>query len=216
MRSWLNIDPAADFGATADLQADVLVLDLRHTPFDREAVVATASRWKETRPESPLSFLLPPFRAGHVMAAIEDAGSSRADSVILFETESGADIQRLDVLLRIQEIRNERSPREIKIIALPGPEGILSAASFLHCSERLAGLARQSDPHPGSDRARLAAATLALVASAGSLMAIDSESHAQDETTLRSECRVARENGFRGKLTRHPWQLTIINQSFQP
>jgi len=213
IRSWLIVGPSADMSTIHAAGADRLVLDLTGSPESWGAVAGFCKAWAELDPDQPPAFLLPSFASMRTEVAAEYAIRAGAVTVLLGGTRNGAEVQRLAVVLRVEELRCGRPPGSTAIVALADAAGILAAASFERCSERLLGLGWELDLDPLSDTARLARAAIGLAASAIGVMAIDAVSPTGN-TSFQAECRIARENGFAGKLSRRFDQIQIINHVF--
>ncbi|SMF69529.1 citrate lyase subunit beta / citryl-CoA lyase [Xaviernesmea oryzae] len=213
-RSWLIVEPSAEPAAVQSAGADRILLDLTGSSVSWQAVSEFSKAWSDMEPDQPLSFLLPPFLSGRTETAAGNAVRAGAVSVFLSGARSGAEVQRLDVILRVEEIRGGDAPGGTAIVALANAAGMLAAASFERCSRRLRGIGWEAQGGPLSDTARLARATIRLAASAAGVVALDAVSPTGDDAAFRSECLAARENGFAGKLSRQSRQIPIINHVF--
>ncbi|MCC2610182.1 hypothetical protein [Neorhizobium petrolearium] len=213
IRSWLIVEPSADMATVHAAGADRLVLDLTGSSESWESVAGSCKAWAELDPDHLPAFLLPPFASMRTEVAAEYAIRAGAVTVLLGGTRNGAEVQRLAVVLRVEELRFGRPPGSTGIVALADSAGILAAASFERCSDRLYGLGWEQDFDPLSDATRLARATIGLAASTIGVMAIDAVSPTRNGP-FQSECRIARENGFTGKLSRRLDQIQIINHIF--
>ncbi|MGK6316787.1 hypothetical protein [Neorhizobium sp. DT-125] len=213
-RSWLIVEPFTDAAAAHSSGADRILLDLTGPSASWQAVSGFCRVWVDMEPDQPLSFLLPPFLSGRTEIAAERAVRAGAASVFLSGARNGAEVQRLDVALRVEEIRGGRAPGGTAIVALAHAAGMLAAASFERCSARLEGIGWEAQGDPFSDTARLARATIGLAASAAGVVALDAVSPTDDDTAFRSECLTAQESGFAGKLSRQNRQIPIINHVF--
>ncbi|CDZ66681.1 Citrate lyase beta subunit [Neorhizobium galegae bv. orientalis] len=214
IRSWFIVDPSAKAATVHSAGADVVVLDLTDVPESRNAVGDFCRAWADLAPAAELAFLLPAFSSARTEAAIDLAIRYRAASVVLPGARSGAEVQRLDMALRVAEIRAGLAPGKAQIVALADAAGILAASSFARCSNRLAALGWEGCYDPSSDTARLAAGTIALTAAAAGIAAVDAASPAGDAAILLSDCERARANGFSGKLCRSSDQVPIVNRIF--
>ncbi|WP_245441311.1 hypothetical protein [Neorhizobium sp. T7_12] len=190
------------------------MLDLTGLPESRNAVGDFCRAWADLAPVAGLSFLLPAFSSARTEAAIDLAIQYGAASVVLSGARSGAEVQRLDMALRVAEIRAGLAPGKTRIVALANASGILAASSFERCSNRLAALGWEGSYDPSSDTARVAAGTIALTAAATGIAAVDVVSPAGDAAAFLSDCERARANGFSGKLCRSSDQIPIVNRIF--
>lgn len=213
IRSWLVVEPSADAATVHSAQADVTVLDLMGAAESWNAAVDFCRAWAGISPVPP-AFLLPAFFSARTDAAVEIAVRCGAGSVVLTGVRGGGEVQRLDMALRVAEIRAGQVPGKTRIIALADAAGVLSASAFERCSARLTALGWEGGYGHLSDTARFAAAAIVLAASAAGAAAIDAMSAEGDEATFRTECQRAKANGFSGKLCRSVRQIPIINQVF--
>ncbi|MCQ1854861.1 hypothetical protein [Neorhizobium galegae] len=214
IRSWLVVDPSVGAATVRSAGADAIVVDLTGPPESWNAATSLDRQWADLAPDGRLAFLLPAFSSGRTEAAVALASQYGAASVILSGARSGAEVQRLDVALRVAEIRAGLAPGKTQIVALADAAGILAARSFDHCSRRLAALGWEGSYNPFSDTARVAAATIALTSAAAGITAVDAVSPTVDAAAFLSECERARANGFSGKLCRSLDQVAIINRIF--
>ncbi|WP_172723841.1 aldolase/citrate lyase family protein [Neorhizobium sp. T25_27] len=214
IRSWFIVAPSAEASTVHSADADVVVLDLTGLPESQNAVGDFCRAWADLAPVAGLSFLLPAFSSARTEAAIDLAIQYGAASVVLSGVRNGAEVQRLDMALRVAEIRAGLAPGKTRIVALANASGILAASSFERCSNRLAALGWEGGYGPSSDTARVAAGTIALTAAATGITAIDAVSPAGDAATFLSDCERARANGFSGKLCRSSDQIPIVNRIF--
>lgn len=213
-RSWLIVEPSADLARIHSSGADRIVLDLTGAAGPAKTAAHFCKTWKERYPNDRIDLLLAPFSSGDAEKGAELAVQLNANSVLLTGARSGADIQRLDVILRVAEVRTGAIAGSTGIVALASSAGILAASSFRRCSTRLRALGWEAQGDPLSDTARLARVTIGLAASAAGVVALDSVSPVGDEAAFQSECLVARQNGFTGKLSRQHHQISIINRIF--
>ena len=214
IRSWLLVHPSADPAEILGSAADRIVADLTGPSESWQALEDLHGFW--TQAPTPLCVLLPPFSSGRTEAAVELAVRTEVDSVLLAGARSGADIQHLDVLLRVAEAKAGRSGSDTSIVALADAAGILAAKSFQRCSRRVSGLGWHLEgvSSPSSDIVSFARGTVGLAAAAAGVMAVDTISDEADEAGLTSTCIAARNSGFHGKISRLTSEIPIINQIF--
>lgn len=213
-RSWLIVEPSADAAEVRSAGADRIVLDLTGVPGSWKMAAEFSEVWCDLYPDDRPDLLVPPFSSGDTEKGAELAVELNAKTILLTGVRSGADIQRLDVILRVAEARTGVVAGSTGIIALASSAGILAANSFERCSRRLRAIAWENQGNPLSDTSRLVRATIGLAASAAGVTALDAASPTGDETAFRSECLTASENGFAGKLSRQYHQIPIINRIF--
>ncbi len=136
-------------------------------------------------------------------------------TVFLSNAAGAADVQKLEVVLRVKEAALDRPP--LAIAALVNEAGLLAAQGFQRCSTRLFALGL--DPHciwqnRDSDVARMARAQIVIAARAAGLAPLDTTCGETGADLFQAECVGSRENGFSGKLAGHPDQIGIINRVF--
>lgn len=155
---------------------------------------------------------------------------SGADGIVLSECRGRADIQRLDVMLRVAEATNGIAPNRIRIYAEYGcaPEALLSPHPLIGSSPRLealifdgAALAKSlgcleptSAPHQ-----RVAAPILAgrayvvLRAYEAGVPAYEILPATPDETATRWAHSLSRDNGFASVICNAIEQATIVSNA---
>ncbi|MBP2558793.1 citrate lyase subunit beta/citryl-CoA lyase [Neorhizobium galegae] len=190
------------------------MLDLTGAPESWNGVGDFCRAWADLAPAADLAFLLPAFSSARTETAVDLVIRHDASSVVLSGARSGGEVQRLDMALRVAEIRTGLAPGKTAIVALADGAGILAASGFERCSNRLAALGWEGGYDPSSDTARLAAGAIALAAAAAGIAAIDAVSPKGSAAPLQSDCERARANGFSGKLCRRPDQIPSINRIF--
>jgi citrate lyase subunit beta/citryl-CoA lyase len=214
-RSFLIVAPRFDPARAFATKADRIVIDL--TSFQPGADEADIlAHWQSSHPDRRPDVLLPTFASGNTEAAVALAVRLRA-TMILQSVTRGADVQRLDVLLRVKEAQHG-SRRETGIVAILDEAGLMAASSLQRCSHRLTGLALQpADPmlDRQSDTARLRRAQLVLAARAANVLALDGPSPAEMPDEVRRECLDACRNGFSGALSRLESQVPVMNEVFE-
>ncbi|HVK93044.1 MAG TPA: hypothetical protein VM468_16850 [Mycoplana sp.] len=149
--------------------------------------------------------------------------------VVLANCRTGADIQRLDVLLSVAEVEEGMPLGKTRILATT--DGLLplpfSEAAFGRKSRRLAGLVwdwrllattlgatRHRADGRWTDAFALARATTLLTAKASGIAAYD-VALPLPEADFAADCIGARADGFDGRLTDSPDQVAAINAAFR-
>ncbi|MCD2182162.1 hypothetical protein [Rhizobium sp. GN54] len=153
----------------------------------------------------------------------------RPFALALMDCRSGADVQRLDVLLSVAEAIEGVESGTTRILAwtdglLPGP---FDDAGFHGKSARLCGLvwdwrplarflgaSRCRDDHGGwtPTFASARAVTLMSAKAAG----VSAYEVAEGSGDLSADCRHARADGFDGRVATEAGQIAIINRAFAP
>jgi citrate lyase subunit beta/citryl-CoA lyase len=211
MRSWLVSTglPADDIIAKT---ADRLVINME-SALARASIRVTADESGRERHVAWLPALSSPQAENAVALAVK----SGIDTVILPAVRGCADVQRLAMLLRLQEARHGVSDGHTRVVALLDASGLLQAADFCQCSRRLSAIGLDRlDPHidEGSTTAEFARAQLVLAARAVGIAAIASAPSSQDPNSFRAACVDLRNNGFSGLFVSDPDQVEIVNGIF--
>ncbi|MCV3737523.1 hypothetical protein OCK02_15005 [Rhizobium sp. TRM96647] len=153
----------------------------------------------------------------------------RPFALALMDCRSGADVQRLDVLLSVAEAVKGVEPGTTRILAwtdglLPAP---FDEAGFHGKSARLCGLVWDWRPLArllGASRCRddhgcwtptfagARAATLMSAKAAG----VSAYEVVEGGSELSADCRHARADGFDGRVATDAGQIAIINRAFSP
>lgn len=212
MRSWLLSAglPTADIIAKT---ADRLVINLESVLARASIRVAAAESSRDERQVAWLPALSSPQAENAVALAVE----SGIDTVILPAVRGCADVQRLAMLLRLQEARHGVSDGHTRVVALLDASGLLQAADFCQCSRRLSAIGLDRlDPHidEGSTTAEFARAQLVLAARAVGIAAIASAPSSQDPNSFLAACIDLRSNGFSGLFVSDSDQVEIVNGIF--
>lgn len=158
---------------------------------------------------------------------------ARPDGIMLPKSNSGADVQRLAVKLRVYEAENGLADGGISIVPIitETATGLFAAGSYGDVGPRLAGItwgaedlsaaigARVTRDEAGryTDVFRFARAVTILAASHADVAAIDTVfPNFRDMEAFRRECVEAERDGFTGKMAIHPAQVPVINEAFTP
>lgn len=164
------------------------------------------------------------------LAAVMKAGPA---GIMLPKSNSGEDVARLAVRLRVHEAENGIADGATQIIPIitETPAGVLAAASYAGASPRLAGLtwgaedlsaeigaaATRDEDGRYTDLFRFARLSTILAASAADVAAIDTVfPNFRDEAGFARDCREGVRDGFTGRMAIHPAQVAVINEAFTP
>ncbi len=153
--------------------------------------------------------------------------------IVLPKSANGADVQRLDAMLRVHELENGIEDGATKTIAIvtETAAAVFGAGTYAGSSDRLTamtwgaedlaadvGTLRQRDDHGHyTDLFRFARTQCLLGATSAGVQAMDTVyPDFRDDTGFKSECAEAAADGFTGKMAIHPAQVPIINAAFTP
>jgi citrate lyase subunit beta/citryl-CoA lyase len=235
IRSWF-LAPAGDETKLAEglsSGADAVVADLSQSSgdaigSDRDVLARFLSR----QAQSSTMFYVVVHSSGSDelqddLAAVVPLGPT---GIILPYTDGGADLQKLDVMISVQEAMAGMPVGRTRIVALTGDHAgvAFTGGSYRAKSQRLEALGWWADRaagHIGVNRlhesnGRLAAPleavrTLTLLgASTAGVGAIDTPSPVIDLDRFRAECDSARGDGFAGKIAISAEQTAVINSVF--
>jgi citrate lyase subunit beta/citryl-CoA lyase len=212
-RSWLLVAPT-QISTAAPSGADCAIVDLRGAGDD-PALLAALQLWAKEGPAGSRAVRLPAASAPGFDEAVELAVEAGLATVFLSHASGGADVQKLEVVLRVQEAALERPP--LAVGALVSEAGLLAAQSFQRCSSRLFALGLDPDgvwQSRASDVARMARAQLVIAARAAGLSPLDTTPGDTVAKLFQAECAASRESGFTGKVAGRLDQVGIINSVF--
>ena len=217
--------------------ADALIVDLE------DSVAATR---KEAARASAAAFLAQAGNGGpRLYLRINDLDSGLAEGdldaalapalagIMLPKCCGGADVARLDAMLRLEEARHglEAGCLTILTVATETAASLFAMASFAGSSPRLEGISwgaedlsaelvaesNRDETGQFTDPYRLARTLTLLGAVAAGALPIDAVyTSFRDPDGLRAEARAARRDGFLAKLAIHPAQVPVINEVFAP
>ena len=232
MRSWLRLSTVEDkaLGRGARAHADCLVFDLSGTsPAEAERARANCVSFLRLSVNSRRYVMIHPLGSGLAEDDLIAIGPDLPEGIILAGTEDGADIQKLDALLSVQEASHGLEPERTSIVGhCDTANGVLSAGSFRNRSKRLVALgwsATALAKHLGATRVvdesrrltdplRHARASVRLGAAAAGVAAIDCGDAVPDENFVRQACSESQADGFTGMMTGDPLRIALINDAF--
>ncbi|MCB1509240.1 MAG: CoA ester lyase [Hyphomicrobiaceae bacterium] len=239
MRSWLFVpaDRPERFSKAIATGADAIIVDLEDSVAAEAKDAARRIVAEELagldRAGAALYVRLNPFATGRLEEDAAAAIRARPDGVVLPKAETGADVARLDQLLRVLEAEEGLADGVTRILAIATetPRAVFGLGSYEDASPRLSALAWGAEDLSavlGVEGWRDAAGTpfppyrlvrnLALFgAHAASVDPIDTVyTNVRDLDGLRAEAEASARDGFAGKLAIHPAQVSVINEAFTP
>lgn len=229
-------DDRAWHGTAMACAADAVLIDLAECDDDgigdaRQRTIDFAAHRSE-RESARQKFLIG-------IHGMEDDDRARADLVaqlplrpdgVVITANSGAQIQKLDVMLSVEEIVHGQTAGETDIVALCGNAmGVLAAQSFARKSPRLKALVFDAPSLARSLGARhvanadggwsyalaTARSLMLLGARAASVAAVDFAPPGLLGEALRAACAQSLADGYGAMLTGDPAQLETINAVFR-
>lgn len=218
--------------------ADVLILDLEDSvaPSRKEEARRIAAEFTAAHRSDCPALLYVRVNALSTGLTDDDLKAlipAQPAGVMLPKSNSGQDVTRLSVKLRVHEAENglEDGATRILPIITETAAGVFAAGTYAGASKRLAGLtwgaedlsaelgASTTRDEAGNfnDAFRLARAVTLLGASAANVPAIDTVyPNFRDESGFAKECAEAERDGFTAKMAIHPAQVPVINAAFTP
>lgn len=213
--------------------ADAVALDLRADRMKNAASAPATVRaftqriGRSQTPPALLALVPPPADTDALALALSLVVPHRPDAIVLSGATCGADVQKADVMLSVEEAKAGLKVGHTAILALAGdnPSGPLSAASFAGKSNRLAGLAWNPTalaaglamavsprrlPLP-SGLATARGLTLLGAASAG-VAAIDWLDRDADMDVAVEMCRSSLADGFSAMICERPEHVATVNR----
>lgn len=215
--------------------ADAIALDLRADRMESEGITAgtvsaVTGRIGGSGTLPALLALVPPTADTDALTlALSLIVPHRPSAILLCGATCGADVQKADVMLSVEEAKAGLTVGHIAILALAGdnPAGALSAASLAGKSKRLAGLAwnpaalgeslgiSAAIPSPRLPCGLATARGLILLgAASASVAAVDWLGAETNEDSVSETCQTALHDGFSAMICERPEQVATVNRLF--
>ncbi|MCM2474846.1 hypothetical protein HGO38_15300 [Rhizobium sp. CG5] len=232
IRSLLAVPMGDEMGIRGGLSshADGLMIDLT-----ARGAIAQPADFSDmlAQPDRPLLFFAVPNHAdSDAMAAeVETLMAFAPAGVILGGVTAAAELQRLDVMLSVAEVRLGRPEGATAIVALCGdtPAGVLAAqqcrsetsarlAALGFDGRRLAQALRLPAPAHGTAQPNAIAVARGLVqlaAASAQLGCLDWIDPPLEGERLREACRAARDEGFSALVCTNADQIGAINAAYR-
>jgi citrate lyase subunit beta / citryl-CoA lyase len=241
MRSLLFVpaDSPKKFAKGMTSGADALIIDLEDSvaPANKVQARQTALAFLKEAAAAPsrpyLVVRINGFGSGLTDADLDAIAPGRPDAIMLPKAEGGASVVHADAKLTVREAQNGLPDGHVKIIpiATETAASLFVAGTYAGSSARLAALTwgaedlsadlgaetnRDADGHY-LDPYRLARTLCIAGAAAARVPAIDTVYiDFRDDAGFRSDCAMARRDGFTARMAIHPAQIPIINEVFTP
>ena len=217
--------------------ADALIVDLEDSvaATRKEAARASAAAFlAKAGNDGPRLYLrINDLDSGLAEADLDAALAPALAGIMLPKCCGGADVARLDAMLRLEEARHglEAGRLTILTVATETAASLFAVGSFAGSSPRLEGISwgaedlsaelvaesNRDEAGQFTDPYRLARTLTLLGAVAAGALPIDAVyTSFRDVDGLRAEARAARRDGFLAKLAIHPAQVPVINEVFAP
>lgn len=217
--------------------ADALFIDLEDSvALDRkpEARKVASDFLQSVQIDRPAPFVrVNAFETGMTDDDLAAVMVGRPAGIVLPKSLNGADVQRLDALLRVHEMEHgiRDGATQVIAIATETASAVFGAGTYGGSSRRLnamtwgaedlaadIGTERQRDERGRyTDLFRYARTQCLLGATAAGVQAMDTVyPDFRDEAGFKAECEAAAADGFTGKMAIHPAQVPVINAAFTP
>mgnify|MGYP002378615262 CR=1 FL=1 len=239
LRSLLFVpgDSERKFEKARATQADVLILDLEDAvaaPMKTRAreIVSAIVRDKQTRPWRAF-VRINDLSSG---AAFEDLAADvrpGLDGILLPKANGAEDLHSVAREIDVIEAANEMAPGAVKIavVATETPRAMFNLGGYAPAHARLVGLTWGAEDLSAAIGAtdnkepdgswtfpyQIARAHCLFAAAAANVAPIETlYANFRDNAGLDANCRIARRDGFTGRIAIHPDQVPIINAAFSP
>ena len=237
-RSWLFApgDSEKKMQKAADSAADIALFDLEDAvaeaekPRARERVLAFLQSQGTDR--SRLWVRINPLQEKHALTDLAAIMPGRPGGIMVPKTRSGADLVVLDHYLSALEAANgiEQGSTKVFPLVTETAEGMLTTGSYAGAPRLVAmtwgaedlGAALGALTNKEPDGAwtfpyQVARAQCLFAANAAGALPLETlYGDFKNPEGLAESCRIARRDGFVGRLAIHPNQVEIINSSFTP
>ena len=212
------------------LDADAVIIDLEDAVAvsekvrARSLVVDVLSRVRRDGIYIRVNGVNTPWILGDIMAVL----GNRPAGIMLPKAECQEEVRRVDWLIGQLEMEYALPPGKIELIPLvETARGVANAGAVASSGSRVRRLAFGAVDYTLDMGIRLteeghelfyARSQLAVASRAAGIEGpIDTVNiDLKDEARLRSDCRLARQLGFAGKLVIHPAQIAPVNEAFAP
>lgn len=239
LRSWLFVpgDNEKMLGKSGSLGADALVFDLEDAVVESHKAIArqrvTDHLQQADRTGSQLWVRINALDTCHAQDDLAAVMAGKPDGIVLPKAEHANDAEKLARDITALEYAHgiETGRTRLLMVAVETARGLLGIGSYTEVNERVLGLTwgavdlsasigaiSNVDTQGNFTAPYQHARTMTLVAAgACGVQAVDTAFlDFRDEDGLRSDCLLARRDGFLGKIAIHPAQVGPINAAFMP
>ncbi len=241
MRSMLFVpaDSEKKLSKSLTSPADVLILDLEDSvaaskrPEARKLISAWMPEARSSGLKAKLYVRINPLDSADWEADLAGVMAAAPDGIILPKPHSGEDVHKLSIALGHAEQTHNLTRGHTKILPIitETPLSVLQLHTYVGASSRLVGmswgaedlgavvgsLANRDDSGQWTSPYRLVRDLCLFTASAAACEPIDTVYvNFRDTAGLIAEAKVAKRDGFTGKIAIHPDQVAPINEVFTP
>lgn len=223
--------PVSTDDAACPQTADALAIPTGNALDDWQIAAEMILRHRQARPGIPLLMAIDSGSdADDLGACFATILPARPDGLLVSGVRSGADLQRIDVILSVAETVSGQAPGETAILAIIGdnPAGLLDAGSLAGRTPRLKaigcnatalaaalGIHGPSQASSADNAVSLSRSLTVLAAAKAGVAALDWLDPALEGTALSEACARARADGFGGLTTENPAQLAAIAGAYR-
>lgn len=239
LRSLLFVpgDSERKFAKGSSIGADALILDLEDSvaPSKKDEARAHVADLLAAKDKRDWRFFvrINPFDTGLTLADLAAVVQPGLDGVLVPKTDGAQDIVRVGHYLDALETPAGMAPGTVKIavVATETPTAMFALGSYAPAHSRLVGLTWGAEDLAAAIGAtdnkdghgawtfpyQVARAQCLFAASAAGVAPLETlYADFRDSEGLAADCRLARRDGFTGRLAIHPDQVAVINACFSP
>lgn len=239
LRSLLFVpgDSEKKFVKASEVGADALILDLEDAvaPTRKPEARQMVADWIDTSTKRDWSFFVRVNSLDTGMTAADLAAVVRPglDGILVPKSNGGQDIERIGHYLEALEEKTGMAPGTVKIavVCTETPVAMFNLGSYTPAHPRLVGLTWGAEDlgavvgttdNKEADGSwtfpyKVARAQCLFAAAAAGVAPIDTlYTNFRDDEGLAADCRMARRDGFTGRIAIHPAQVATINKCFSP
>lgn len=238
LRSLLFVpaDSERKFAKASGCGADALILDLEDSVAPaRKALARDAVKDLLGGPPRDWQFLVRtnPFETGLALGDLAAVVRPGLDGILIPKVSGIQDVELISHYVDVLEVAHGVTPGHVKllVVATETPAAMIGFASYATPSSRLvamtwgaedlgAALGALTNKEPTGEWTfpyQVARAQCLFAAGAAGVLALDTlYADFKDQAGLAESCRIARRDGFVGRIAIHPDQIATINTCFTP
>jgi citrate lyase subunit beta/citryl-CoA lyase len=238
LRSLLFVpaDSERKFAKASAIGADALILDLEDSVAPaRKAFARDAVKNLLSGPPRDWSFLvrINPFGTGLTLEDVAAVVRPGLDGILIPKVNGTQDIELISNYVDVLEVAAGVTPGHVKllVVATETPAAMIGFAGYATPGRRLvamtwgaedlaAALGALTNKEPNGDWTfpyKVARAQCLFAAGAADVQALETlYADFKDPEGLAESCRIARRDGFVGRIAIHPDQVATINSCFTP
>lgn len=238
LRSLLFVpaDSEKKFAKASGIGADALILDLEDSVApSRKALARDMVKNLLGGPPRDWAFLvrINPLETGLTLGDLAAVVRPGLDGILIPKVNGVADVELISHYVDVLEVATGMTPGHVKllVVATETPAAMIGFASYVNPCRRLvamtwgaedlgAALGALTNKEPNGEWTfpyQVARAQCLFAAGAAGAQALDTlYADFKDTEGLAESCRIARRDGFVGRIAIHPDQIATINACFTP